>query len=234
MNNNLVSISNVKENVLEFAISITGIEKKDMMVKFVIEANNMEIGFNAKSVDDKDKWTVEIPALTMLKATLYPFHIEVVVDGYHFLPMQGSVNVVGTHEIYLTKPENITLEPAKTKPVAKDIVQNVTTKKKDDSKLAKQKQPNTDKPTAPVKVKTVRHDDSKELFKTIAGGVEKEKDVKTDNNIDIKVDKITDILKNINDINVKADSKSSKKPAKKPTAKLTGEIKRIDKNKKIT
>ena len=96
---NIVTISNIKENVLEFDLDIKGIDTDDISVSFVIETDNMELGFDAKNEKD-NKWIVKIPALAFLKTTIYPFHINVVVDGYHFTPLTGSLNVIGTQEIY--------------------------------------------------------------------------------------------------------------------------------------
>ena len=47
--------------------------------------------------------------------SLNNFHIDVVTDGYHFQPLQGVVNVVGTADIYVSKPK-VQVEPSAAAP----------------------------------------------------------------------------------------------------------------------
>lgn len=107
---NVVTINNTKKNVLEFDMSIQGLDAKDVDVKFVIKTKNMDLAFKAKH-DSGDKWSVTIPELPMVERTAYKCCIVVVADGFFFEPMKGTVNVVGSHEIYSSKPKNVTLEP---------------------------------------------------------------------------------------------------------------------------
>ena len=104
---NLVTITNIKENDIEFNVDVQGNKNEEINVTFIIEAKDMEIGFPAKKIDDK--WCVTIPPLPFLEKTGYNFHINVVVDGYLFEPLRGMVNVVGTHEVYTTTPKNVTI-----------------------------------------------------------------------------------------------------------------------------
>ena len=111
---NVVTISNVKDNVLEFNAEIQGVDTKDITMRFILEAEGMEFGFPATKIDTT-KWEVAIPAMDFLKRTAYNFHIDVVTDGYHFQPLDGVVNVVGTADVYVSKP-NVKVEPSASAP----------------------------------------------------------------------------------------------------------------------
>jgi hypothetical protein len=101
--NNIVTISNVKENVLEFNADIEGLNTDDMAVKFIIEADGMDIGFDAVH-QNGSKWEVKIPPLSILERTAYNFKMDVISEGYFFEPLAGTVNVVGSHDIYISTP----------------------------------------------------------------------------------------------------------------------------------
>lgn len=107
----MVTISNVKSNVLEFDADIQGVDTSDMAVKFIINANGMNIGFDARHLSGS-KWEVNIPPLPMLERTAYPFKMDVMSDGYYFEPLQGTVNIVGSHDVYVSTPSNQKIEPA--------------------------------------------------------------------------------------------------------------------------
>lgn len=102
---NLVSINHTKENILKFNLSIEGINPSDIVAKFVIHGENMELGFVCKRTNG-DEWTVEMPALPFLERTAYPFHFDLIADGYHFEPLRGICNVVGGNDVYISTPKN--------------------------------------------------------------------------------------------------------------------------------
>jgi len=191
----VVTISNSKDNTLEFDVDVQGIETDEMAVRFVIETGSMNLGFDSEK-KAKNKWSVKIPALPILDATMYPFHINIVVDGYNFTPLQGSVNVVGTHEVYASAPENITLAPAKRK--AKKVIQ--TLNKKPEEIGPTEPQQDMPAPTAaePIvkperkfKLEPLKVKDGQELFKTLMD--KKPKIIpKKDDKLD---DKIVDLMK---------------------------------------
>lgn len=110
MADNIVSINNLKEEILEFTLSITGVDTKDMTTCLVIEANGMKLSFQAVK-GEGDLWAVKLPALPILERTAYPYHLEIVAEGYHFEPMKGTLNVVGSHEVYVTTPKNSKFTP---------------------------------------------------------------------------------------------------------------------------
>lgn len=109
---NTISINHTKSNTLEFDLTMEGVETNDLVVRFVIESKEMKLSFEAKKKKG-DTWAVKIPRLPMLEKTMYDFCVEVVTDGYFFKPAEGKVNVVGSAELYSTKPKNVTFEPKK-------------------------------------------------------------------------------------------------------------------------
>lgn len=107
---NIISINHTKKNTIEFDLTSEGLETKGMEVFLVIKAKDMDIRFKCKDKKN-DKWEVEVPVLNhLLEKTAYNCQIEVVSDGYHFIPMKGSLNVVGSADVYTTAPKNKTLE----------------------------------------------------------------------------------------------------------------------------
>ena len=164
---NMVTISNVKTNVLEFNADIQGVDTSDMSVKFIINANGMNIGFDARHLSGS-KWEVDIPPLPMLERTAYPFKMDVMSDGYYFEPLQGTVNVVGSHDVYVSTPSNQKIEPARqtkvsmptpsdTEKVSSKPVEEKSTPlfKKLATKIVETKSPRSKKPTIKAKPKKI-------------------------------------------------------------------------------
>ncbi len=120
MADEIVSINNNKENILEFDLSIEGINPKDINAKLVIRANEMDLGFQCVRKEG-NKWNVTLPALPILERTAYPFRFDIIADGYHFEPMKGTINVVGSHDLYVTTPKNPTVSSPEKKPEVKAI-----------------------------------------------------------------------------------------------------------------
>ena len=111
---NAVSINHTKDNTIEFELTADGLASKDMAVKFCIDAEGVDIGFIAnKKAKSKDIWEVKLPPLSILTKDVYPFHISVHADGYHFEPMKGIVNVTGETKLFADKLENTTFAPRK-------------------------------------------------------------------------------------------------------------------------
>jgi hypothetical protein len=115
-----ISINHTKENIIEFDLTMEGVETKDVEVKMMVETGTMELGFKAKN-KEKDTWMVKLPKLSILERTAYKFYIEIHVDGYYFTPFKGTLNVVGSAEVYSSEPKNVTL---KTTNNAKDEPKN--------------------------------------------------------------------------------------------------------------
>ena len=89
---NVVSIVNTRTNPLEFDITIQGVDTADTIAKFVIETSGVHFVFPCRHLEG-DKWTCDVPPLPQIEQVSYPFHIEVVVDGYYFEPYRGTLNV---------------------------------------------------------------------------------------------------------------------------------------------
>jgi hypothetical protein len=117
---NVVSIVNTRENPLEFDISIQGVVDKDTTVKFVIETNPVHFTFPCHKGED-DKWIVNIPPLPHIERVSYPFHIEIVVDGYYFEPYSGTLIVTAEPEVRATDVHKT--RPAA--PIVAPVVKNV-------------------------------------------------------------------------------------------------------------
>lgn len=106
---NVVIITNTKSNEIEFDIDIQGLETEDMVVRFVIQTSEVLFAFPCRKEDKK--WVVTIPKLSYLEQTAFPFFIEVMTDGYYFEAIRGTVNVVGSPELYTSAPKNKAMAP---------------------------------------------------------------------------------------------------------------------------
>lgn len=145
---NLVSLNNTKKNLFEFDLSIKGYEPKDMKTKFIIQANGMEIAFEAVNVSG-NKWEVNIPELPILERTAYPFFINIDADGYNFKPLKGTVNVVGSNDVYVTTPKN----PKISAPIVETKKEEIKKEEKEVKKEAKKEVAKTkpgEKPIAQI------------------------------------------------------------------------------------
>ena len=125
-----VTIVNGRENELEFDINIQGANKKEPMIRFVIEGKPINFGFHCQH-GEADNWSAIIPAIPQLKNKSYPFRLEVIVDGYYFEPFRGTVDViaepdVSAKDIHTAKPE-------------KPVVSAVNVKNDEDKKSTKKK-----------------------------------------------------------------------------------------------
>jgi len=201
----VVNISNDKKNILEFDIEVVGADDDNMSVRFIIESEGMELGFDSKKGKGAT-WSVEIPPMKILKNSKYPFHISVVVDGYAFEGLTGQVNVIGERGVTISDPENIILSPAKPKP-AKKVVKKET---KEKATIVKPKHKALIKP---AKLKMV---DTETLKKDLA----KKKPVSTD----VKKEKLDDNVVKL--ISKAADEKKASEAKKAaPKKKVVKKVK---------
>lgn len=113
----IVSINNLKENYLEFELRVQGLTESNFDTKFVIHSADMELAFPCKKGED-GKWSVTLPPLPMLERTAYPFHLQVVAEGFQFRPLRGSVNIVGSPEVYASVSVTSAKLESPTKPAA--------------------------------------------------------------------------------------------------------------------
>jgi len=103
----VINITYNKTNTIEFEAEIKGVDEKDAKAAFVIETKDVDLSF--KAVRSDNKWIVTVPPIALLEKTAYNFRICMVVDGYFFEPSKGTLNVVGTAEVYTTKVKNTSL-----------------------------------------------------------------------------------------------------------------------------
>lgn len=123
-----ITIVNQRDTELEFDINIQGANKKEPIVRFVIEGKPTNFGFQCRQ-GDEDKWLVDVPAISQLKDKAYPFRLEVIVDGYYFEPFRGTVDIVAEPDV----KNNTVKQPAE------PIVKAASVKKKEKKKPAKKK-----------------------------------------------------------------------------------------------
>lgn len=99
-----VLISNVKENILEFDAEVKGIKDPKMSVNFVIKTKGVSLSFTAKQ-EKGSTWSVVVPPIKMLEVgDTHPYVITVDVEGYHFEPLTGEVQVVSEIKPRVSKP----------------------------------------------------------------------------------------------------------------------------------
>jgi len=134
MSENIVALTNKKKNEIEFELEVEGLTVDPSSIRFIIETAEMDYAFKCKKKKGK-KYAVTIPPLPQLEKTLYPFRIEAVIDGYHFTPMEGQVNVSGSFDVYASDAKNTTVAPP-SKKVAKTSVSKEVEEKKPDADIA--------------------------------------------------------------------------------------------------
>jgi hypothetical protein len=119
MADEIVSLNHNKENIFEFDLSVEGVNESEVTAKFIIESTEMNLAFKC-SKDSNGKWSVKLPPLPMLEKTAYPFHFAIDAEGYHFEPLKGVVNVVGSNEVYVTTPKTKLASPTAVKVVKEE------------------------------------------------------------------------------------------------------------------
>lgn len=113
-------LNQLKPNEIEFDVTVEGLEaSEDMMVNFVIETEEFGMEFKCEKRED-GKWVAKLPSLPVLEKETYPFRIEVITDGYYFSVAQGTLNVVGSADVYVSKPD-IKFKPPVNKPEVKEV-----------------------------------------------------------------------------------------------------------------
>jgi hypothetical protein len=116
----VVTITNTKDQEIEFDLTVNGLDASAAQVRFVIHTGNVDLSFSCKK--QSNKWVATIPPISLLQRTAYNFTIQAIIDGYYFEPMTGTVNIVGTPQVYASGTQNKTLEPAPLSPVDPEVV----------------------------------------------------------------------------------------------------------------
>ena len=89
----MISIVKTRDNELEFDINITGAQKKEPVVRLIIENGSVHYTFECTKLKG-DKWVCAIPPLPQLTKKAYPFRLEVIIDGYFFEPYRKTLNII--------------------------------------------------------------------------------------------------------------------------------------------
>jgi len=107
----VIQLNNTKENELKFDVNVEKVDDSDLQVRFVIKTSVVDFSFKGLQESDNGKWIIKIPPLPAIEKSAYPFCIEVITDGYFFETMTGTINVVGSHDVYTSNVVNTTLAP---------------------------------------------------------------------------------------------------------------------------
>ena len=202
-----INIIKTKANIIEFDLDIEGVEANDEKVNFVIEAKEYDFSIPCKKLGGK-KWSVTIPEMDSLETTLYKFHIDVITSGYHFMPFEGTLNVIKSAELYVKNIEN------------KSVKSTATEKPKDST---------TEKPKTEVQKTAKKIAPKSKLPSVIKSEIDK---ITTDKPIEVKKEeeettqkKAPELKLMKSEINKIADDKKSKISA--PKKKVKSEIDKI-------
>lgn len=169
-----VVISNVKENILEFDAEVRGIKDPKMSVNFVIKTELVNLSFQAKRLEG-NTWTVTVPPIKLLEVgDTHPYVITVDVEGYHFEPMTGEVQVVSeikprVSKVSVKKEEKKEEKKAvapKTEEKKADVAPSVDTKEEKDQPAPETK-PADESPDKKKDEKKVEEATDSTLEKTI-------------------------------------------------------------------
>jgi hypothetical protein len=111
----VIRLHNSKDTEFEFDVAIQGpSQESSPIVRFVVEdVRGYNVAIDCESAGN-DKWAVRIPALQNLNEN-HNFHVEVIVDGYFFVPTNGIVEVINPPQVAMR--ENIA-----TKKIEKPLV----------------------------------------------------------------------------------------------------------------
>lgn len=91
----IIKVNKNSATNIDFQVEIEGIEEKHSpTVRLVIEnvVSGCDVTVAAKHKKDNE-WTVTVPNLKNFTKKTYKTYLEVVVDGYHFVPAKGTVEI---------------------------------------------------------------------------------------------------------------------------------------------
>lgn len=94
-------LNNDQSQTFDFKLDVEGIDPKDALVRFAIDDNGMFHSFPCEKRED-GVYSVYIPAMPFLEKKTYPCKIEVVIDGYFFIPMTGNILVAERPKVTVT------------------------------------------------------------------------------------------------------------------------------------
>jgi hypothetical protein len=115
-NQPVIKLHNSKETEFEFNVAIQGHNSENApQVRFVVEnIKGYNVAVDCQSIG-KDLWSAKVPAIATLEEN-HNFRVEVIVDGYYFVPTSGLVEVqkapqVSVRESYKTGADVSTESP---------------------------------------------------------------------------------------------------------------------------
>lgn len=127
MSQPVIKLHNSKDTEFEFDVAIQGPNgDASPVVRFVVENVN---GYNvAVECESRgiNKWAAHVPAINSLTED-HKFHIEVIVEGYYFVPTEGLIEVVNAPQVEIK--ENF-LPTEMTKPFVSADLSGVVTESK--------------------------------------------------------------------------------------------------------
>lgn len=116
----VISLSAIKEDIFDFTLDIQGLDSLDgLRVQLIIQCNDVGYSFNCVREGSENKFTVKVPPLTHIERTAYPYRIEVVAEGYHFIPMTGTANF--TKDPFVTMHNKPEIRTEVTPPVQRPV-----------------------------------------------------------------------------------------------------------------
>jgi hypothetical protein len=100
MNNSTLTVSLNNPTSFEFDLIISGVGSMSLIkVRFNIEETHFIFSVPCESDDTNENWTVIIPPLDkMFSEGSYPYTIEILANGYYFVPVSGTVHVEHTND----------------------------------------------------------------------------------------------------------------------------------------
>lgn len=108
-----ISLRTAKPSSIEFSVSVKGTED-EIRVRLGIRASEaLYYVIECDPVPNKqDRWVANIPALPKSSEATAEFMIEVIVDGYYFVPIEGDVTFVSKPNVTveMANPDSITVE----------------------------------------------------------------------------------------------------------------------------
>lgn len=104
MADNILRINPSKPSTLEFEVKISGVDKIDPQVRFVVHSIKDGIDWSVKCKKGKgSKWIASFPTLTDVELKTCKFSVEVVVDEYFFVPAEGELEFINSPDISFGK-----------------------------------------------------------------------------------------------------------------------------------
>lgn len=101
----VITLTAVKENIFDFTLDIQGLDNLEgLRVQLILHCDGIHYGFDCCREAPTNKFTVTVPALPHIERTAYQYSIEVVADGYHFIPITGTANFTQDPFVTGSKP----------------------------------------------------------------------------------------------------------------------------------